>query len=67
MRSLIRHSEGLERILVDGARFSEDGCWVLVRPDRKRALFFVQAESDNSETARELAGQYAKYIKSWQK
>ncbi|MEE8417500.1 MAG: hypothetical protein V3S06_02450, partial [candidate division Zixibacteria bacterium] len=67
MRSLIRHSEGLERILVDGARFSENGCWVLVRPDRKRAQFFVQAESDNSGTARELAGQYTKYIKSWQK
>ena len=67
MRSLLRHSEGFERILVDGARFSQDGGWVLVRPDRKRAQFFVQAESDNSNTARELVRQYVKYIKSWQK
>ena len=67
MRSLMRHSEGFDRILVDGARFSENGGWVLVRPDRKHAQFFVQAESDNSETAKELARQYVKYIKSWQK
>jgi mannose-1-phosphate guanylyltransferase/phosphomannomutase len=67
MRSLMRHSEGFERILVDGARFSKNGNWVLVRPDRKRAQFFVQAESNNSGTARELAAQYVKYIKSWQK
>lgn len=67
MRSLMRHSERFDRILVDGARFSENGGWVLVRPDRKRAQFFVQAESDNSETAKELARQYVKHIKSWQK
>ncbi len=67
MRSLLHHSEGFERILVDGARFSEDGAWILVRPDRRRAQFFVQAESSNAGTARELAGQYVKYIKNWQK
>jgi mannose-1-phosphate guanylyltransferase/phosphomannomutase len=67
MRSLMSHSEGFDRILVDGARISENGGWVLVRPDRKHAQFFVQAESDNPETAKELAKQYVKYIKGWQK
>jgi mannose-1-phosphate guanylyltransferase/phosphomannomutase len=67
MRSLMRHSEGFERILVDGARISEDGGWVLVRPDRKRAQFFVQAEAEDSGIAKELVKRYVKYIKSWQK
>lgn len=67
MRSLMSHSEGFDRILVDGARISENGGWVLVRPDRKHAQFFVQAESNNPETARELVKQYVKYIRSWQK
>jgi phosphomannomutase len=67
MRSLLRHSDGFERTLVDGARLSEDGGWVLVRPDRKHAQFFVQAEAGNSNTARELVRQYVKYIKDWQK
>jgi len=67
MRSLMSHSEKSERILVDGARITEDSGWVLVRPDRQKAQFLVQAESESPAAARELAKKYAKLIKLWQK
>ena len=66
-RSLMNHSEKMERILVDGARIAENGGWVLVRPDRVKAQFFIQAESDSAATSRELVKKYVKLIKSWQK
>jgi len=67
MRSLMAHSEHSARTIVDGARISEDDGWVLVRPDRKRAQFYIQAESYSEETAKELVKEYVKNIRGWQK
>ena len=67
MRSLIEHSRRFDRLLVDGARISEKRGWVLVRPDRKKAQFTVQAESADRETARELVKEYVRLVKDWQK
>jgi mannose-1-phosphate guanylyltransferase/phosphomannomutase len=67
MRALIEHSRRFNRILVDGARISEKSGWVLVRPDRKKALFTVQAESASAEKAGELLKKYIKLVKDWQK
>lgn len=67
MRSLIEHSRQFERILVDGARISENGGWVLVRPDRRKAQFTVQAESADPEKASEMLKEYVRLIKRWQK
>ncbi len=67
MRHLMADSENSTRILVDGARLSVDDGWVLLRPDRKKALFYILAESYSSETAKELVKQYAKSIRNWQK
>ncbi len=67
MRSLIEHSRSFDRLLVDGARISENGGWVLVRPDRKKAQFTVQAESASAQKAGELLKKYVRLIKGWQK
>lgn len=67
MRSLMAHSERSARIIVDGVRVSEDDGWVLVRPDRKKAMFYILAESYSEDTAKELVREYAKNIKNWQK
>jgi mannose-1-phosphate guanylyltransferase/phosphomannomutase len=67
MRSLMEHSEHTARIIVDGVRISEDDGWVLVRPDRKKAQFYILAESYSEETAKDLVKEYVKKIKNWQK
>ncbi|OGC90375.1 MAG: hypothetical protein A2W25_02145 [candidate division Zixibacteria bacterium RBG_16_53_22] len=67
MRSLMEHSERAARIIVDGVRVSEDDGWVLVRPDRKKAQFYILAESYSEETAKDLVKEYVKNIKNWQK
>jgi mannose-1-phosphate guanylyltransferase / phosphomannomutase len=67
MRSLMAHSERAARIIVDGVRISENDGWVLVRPDRKKAAFYILAESYSDDTAKELVKEYIKNIKNWQK
>jgi phosphomannomutase len=67
MRSLMAHSEESARIIVDGVRVSDDDGWVLVRPDRKRAQFYILAESYSEDTAKELVKTYVKNIKNWQR
>jgi len=67
MRSLMAHSEKSARIIVDGARVSEDDGWVLVRPDRKKAMFYILAESYSEDAAKELVKEYVKNIRNWQK
>jgi mannose-1-phosphate guanylyltransferase/phosphomannomutase len=67
MRALMAHSERSARIIVDGVRVSEDDGWVLVRPDRKKAMFYILAESYSEDTAKELVKEYTKNIKNWQK
>jgi len=67
MRSLMEHSERTARIIVDGVRVSENDGWVLVRPDRKKAQFYILAESYSEETAKDLVKEYVKNIKNWQK
>jgi mannose-1-phosphate guanylyltransferase/phosphomannomutase len=67
MRALMAHSERSARIIVDGVRLSEDDGWVLIRPDRKKAFFYILAESYSEETAKELVKEYVKNIKNWQK
>jgi len=67
MRRLMEYSENKKRILVDGARLIEDDSWVLLRPDRKKALFHILAESRSNDKSRELVKKYSSLIKNWQK
>lgn len=66
MRLLIENSEDKPRQLVDGVRINEGGSWVLAAPDRQAALFTVFAESENQETASDLAESYRYNILKWQ-
>ena len=67
MRSLMEHSAHSARVIVDGARVSEDDGWVLIRPDRMKAIFYILAESYSEDMAKELVKEYVKNIKNWQK
>jgi mannose-1-phosphate guanylyltransferase/phosphomannomutase len=67
MRNLIEFSEKKKRMLIDGVRLIEDDSWVLLRPDRKKALFHILAESNSREKSKELIKEYSNLIKKWQK
>jgi mannose-1-phosphate guanylyltransferase/phosphomannomutase len=67
MRNLMEYSESKKRILIDGARLIEGDSWVLLRPDRKKALFHILAESESNEKSKELVKKYSGLIKKWQK
>jgi phosphomannomutase len=67
MRNLMEFTENKKRLLVDGVRLTEDGAWILMRPDRRRALFQVIAESGSLEKSKELVKKYISLIKEWQK
>jgi mannose-1-phosphate guanylyltransferase/phosphomannomutase len=66
MRLLITDTERKNRQLIDGVRFQEDGCWVLVAPDRNEASFVVFAESEDKTKAEEIATTYRHNILKWQ-
>ncbi len=67
MRNLMEYSENKKRLLVDGVRLIEDDYWILLRPDRKKALFHILAESKSPEKSKELVKEYSGLIKKWQK
>jgi len=67
MRNLMEYSEQKKRLLIDGVRLIEDSSWILLRPDRKKALFHILAESKTPEKSKELVKEYSGLIKKWQK
>ncbi|UCE66934.1 MAG: NTP transferase domain-containing protein [Candidatus Zixiibacteriota bacterium] len=67
MRNLMEYSENKKRLLIDGVRLIEDDYWILLRPDRKKALFHILAESRSPEKSKELVKEYSGLIKKWQK
>ncbi|UCC80103.1 MAG: NTP transferase domain-containing protein [Candidatus Zixiibacteriota bacterium] len=67
MRRLMEFSENKKRLLIDGVRIVEDDYWILVRPDRKKALFHILAESESLEKSKELVKEFSSLIKKWQK
>lgn len=67
MRNIMEYSESQKRILVDGARLIDEDSWVLLMPDRKKALFHILAESGSNEKSKELVKKYVGLIKNWQK
>jgi mannose-1-phosphate guanylyltransferase/phosphomannomutase len=67
MRQLITSSEEKRRELIDGVRVYDDGGWVLVSPDRQRALFNVTAEAESGDKAERLADSYAAFVEECQR
>lgn len=69
MRYLMRETEGMNRILIDGIKLLFDkeaaATSVLLWPDRAKPLFHIHAESASKETASTLLGQYEEKMMRW--
>jgi len=59
MRKLMKFTEERKRELIDGVRVLNEGSWVLVAPDRRKASFYIFAESDKKSTAEKQLQEYA--------
>lgn len=65
MRRAMEHSEGKERLLVDGVRVREGNATVLLLPHKEEELFIVTAEAPSVEVAEELKNRYVGLVESW--
>lgn len=65
MRRAMEHSEGKERLLVDGVCVVEGTHTVLLVPDKEESTFWVTAEADTADEAVALRTQYAALVEQW--
>lgn len=66
MRHAMAHSEGMERMLIDGIKIFEGSSSVLLLPDREQAVFLVTAEANSLPIAEEQRDRYAALVVQWQ-
>jgi len=65
MRRAMEHSDGKQRLLVDGVRITEDGITVLLAPHKEEELFTITAEADTAEQAEATRDSYAEFVALW--
>lgn len=65
MRRAMEHSDGFERLLVDGVTILDGPRTILLVPDREAATFVVTAEADTAEEAAVLAARYVDLVAKW--
>jgi len=65
MRRAMEHSEGKERLLVDGVCVVEGQHTVLLVPDKEESTFWVTAEADTADEAVALRTEYAALVEQW--
>jgi mannose-1-phosphate guanylyltransferase/phosphomannomutase len=65
MRKAMEHSEGMERMLVEGVKIFKDGNSVLIYPEKENAKFAIISDSEDPETAGLLAKKYTKLVSEW--
>lgn len=66
MRKLIDLTKNEKRETVDGIKVHfDDGTWIHLLPDKERALFHINAESGNQDTARSVADRFEAKIGEW--
>ena len=66
MRTLITSTEEKNRQLVDGVRILDDDAAILMTPDRARASFTLQVESESKEKTKGLIAEYSKVLEEAQ-
>lgn len=66
MRRLMEHTAKKERILADGVRFFKDGAYVLIKPDRMNASFYIQIEAKSADKVKKMLKNYTDMVKDWQ-
>jgi mannose-1-phosphate guanylyltransferase/phosphomannomutase len=62
MRHLHEESSDLQVEHLDGIKIHSDGGWVLILPDVSAPVFHIHAESQDRQTARRVADEYAARI-----
>lgn len=65
MRRAMEHSEGKQRLLVDGVKIFDGSATVLLVPDREEALFNITSEADTSEKAQRELERYVALVSNW--
>ncbi len=70
MRRAMEHTKSMDRILVDGIRFSPisgNSAWVLIIPEKERPYCEILTDADSKETAEVLAEEYSAQVYEWRK
>ncbi len=65
MRRAMEHSEGKDRLLIDGVKILDGEHTVLLVPDREQATFTVTAEANDAATAERERDRYTELIAAW--
>ena len=66
MRKLIELTKDQKRETIDGIKVHyEDGTWVHLLPDKERALFHINAESESESQARSVVDRFESQINDW--
>jgi mannose-1-phosphate guanylyltransferase/phosphomannomutase len=65
MRRAMEHSEGKQRLLVDGVKIHDGSASVLLVPDREDAQFLVTAEADTQDAAQRELERYTALVTQW--
>ena len=66
MRKAMEHSEGMERMLIEGVKIFKNDSSVLLCPKNESPSFIVVSDSANFETAESLLKTYSSLINQWQ-
>ncbi len=65
MRRILEETTDLPRQMVDGVRMQLGDSWLWIAPDRRSALFRVQAEAKTQQRAGELLTEWGAHIAAW--
>lgn len=66
MRKLIELTRNQKRETIDGIKVHyEDGTWVHLLPDKERAIFHINAESESESQARSVVDRFESQINDW--
>ncbi len=66
MRRLIELTKNEKRETIDGIKVHyNDGTWVHLLPDKERAIFHINAESENEGQARSVVDRFESQINDW--
>ena len=65
MRRILEETTDLPRQMVDGVRIRLEGGWLWVAPDRRNALFRVQAEAGTPERATQILSEWSAHLEAW--
>lgn len=66
MRKLIAMSKDWNRETIDGIKVHyDDGTWVHLLPDKERAIFHINAESESESQARSAVDRFETQINTW--